>query len=110
MNLKSYVCKGQMNIFDFLEQKKPGDWVEEEWLGKEISFDEIAESVGELIVLDKSTESHAWYKVVRVEKIIPHEGRRRLIYYDGCKQRGLINERYFDKGIRFRERAWRLKA
>lgn len=105
---------GQLNIFDCLNSIKtsfkPGEWVEECVLGKEITFQEITERVGKLIIIDMSTVSHAWYKIVKVEKIIPYEGMRRLIYYDGCKQRGLVNEQYFDKETQFMsKRAWDIK-
>lgn len=90
---------------------KPGDWVEKEMLGAELTFDEIAQSVGSLIILDKSTQSHEWYKVVMVEEIVLVEGnQRRLVYYDGVKQRGLINEMYFEENVYHRQRAWRIRG
>lgn len=107
--------EGQMNLFDFIKrQVKPGEWLEENQLGKEMTFDEIAESVGKVIAIDKSTESHAWYKAVRVEKILEKDEydrkNRRLIYYDGARQRGLISEMYFQgNDLRGRQRAWRIK-
>ncbi len=90
----------QMNIFDFIEAPvRPGEWLQESRLGEEMTFDEIAQSVGKVIAIDKSTQSHAWYKAVLVEKILErdeYDGRyRRLIYYDGTKQRGYISEMYF---------------
>lgn len=98
----------QLNIFDYLNINKqsynPGEWVEEDLLGEELTFDEIAARIGKLIIISMSTVSHAWYKVVKVEKIIPYEGRRRLIYYDGDRQRGLVDERYFDKQTQFMPR------
>lgn len=88
-----------------------GGYVEEEMLGEPLTFDEITEMVGELIVLDNSTESHAWYKVVKVEKITcnKYEEQRRLVFFDGKKQRGMINEIYFDSNYRNPQKAWRLK-
>lgn len=88
----------QMDIFSFLpEQFKPGDWIEEKDVGRELTFDEIVQRIGNCIVMDYSTESHRWYKVVLVEKIIiVEENQRRLIYYDGDRQRGLVNEFYFN--------------
>lgn len=106
---------GQMSLFDFIiPQVKPGEWLQESQLGKEITFDEIARSVGKVIAIDKSTQSHAWYKAVLVEKILErdeYDGRyRRLIYYDGMKQRGYISEMYFqDDNLRNRQRAWRVR-
>lgn len=106
---------GQMSLFDFIiPQVKPGEWLQESQLGKEITFDEIAQSVGKVIAIDKSTQSHAWYKAVLIEKILErdeYDGRyRRLIYYDGMKQRGYISEMYFqDDNLRNRQRAWKIK-
>lgn len=106
---------GQMSLFDFIiPQVKPGEWLQESQLEKEITFDEIAQSVGKVIAIDKSTQSHAWYKAVLIEKILErdeYDGRyRRLIYYDGMKQRGYISEMYFqDDNLRNRQRAWKIK-
>lgn len=106
---------GQMSLFDFIiPQVKPDEWLQESQLGKEITFDEIAQSVGKVIAIDKSTQSHAWYKAVLIEKILErdeYDGRyRRLIYYDGMKQRGYISEMYFqDDNLRNRQRAWKIK-
>ena len=62
---------GQMSLFDFIiPQVKPGEWLQESQLGKEITFDEIAQSVGKVIAIDKSTQSHSWYKAVLIEKIL----------------------------------------
>lgn len=90
---------------------KIGDYVEEELLGELLTFDEIAEMTGELIVLDNSTKSRAWYKIVKVEKIACNkdENQRRLVFFDGKKQRGMINEIYFDSNYRNPQKAWRLK-
>lgn len=104
----------QMDIFSFLEPQKqaykPGDWVGKEDLGKKLTFDEIAKEAGNLIVMDKSTESHEWYKVVLAEKIAAGDnGRRILVYYEGCKQRGLVDEMWFNESLRFPARAYRLK-
>lgn len=87
-----------MTIFDFVEEPvQPGDWVtlESGKIGGRLTFEEIAESIGKMIVLDMSTQSHAWYKAVLVEKIVFTEIGRRLIYYDGSRQRGSIDEIYF---------------
>ena len=104
----------QLNIFSFLQEQcktfAPGDWVEKDVLGKQLTFDEIMKEIGNLIILERSTESHEWYKVVRVEKIVlVDEGKqRRLVYYDGVRQRGMINEMYFNENRRFPERAYRI--
>ena len=83
----------QIRLFD--GELTPGTWVETH--GRELTFDEIAKSIGKIIVMDMSTESHKWFKAVRVERIYtyPESGERRLIYFDGTKQRGYVNEMYF---------------
>ena len=89
----------------------PGSLVEENILGDELTFDEIAEMVGEIIILDRSTESKNWYKAVKVEDVfVSSDDRRCLRYYDGAKQRGTIDEMYFDKSQRSPQRAWRVKS
>ena len=107
---------GQISLFDFVDpQVKPGEWLQESQLGKEITFDEIARSVGKVIAIDKSTQSHARGTkrclLKRYWKEMQYDGRyRRLIYYDGMKQRGYISEMYFqDDNLRNRQRAWKIK-
>lgn len=89
----------------------PGDWIEKESIGEQLSFDEITQMIGKLIVMDLSTVSHEWYKVVMVEKIVMVENntQRRLVYYDGKNQRGLVNEMWFDESVSYPARAYRLK-
>ena len=88
----------------------PGSLVEENILGDELTFDEIAEMVGEIIILDRSTESRNWYKAVKVEDVfVSNDDHRHLRYYDGAKQRGIIDEMYFSKSQRNPQRAWRVK-
>ena len=112
----NYECEGQMSLMDLLspEEKvfKPGDWIEKENVGEQLAFEEITHMIGRLIVMDKSTTSHEWYKVVRVEQIVMVESntQRRLVYCDGAKQRGMVNEMYFDETIHSPARAFRLKA
>lgn len=97
-------------MFDFIPRNfKPGDWIDEELVGVELSFEDFAEMVGMLIVNDMSTESRKWYKIVQIEKIvIGDNGHRRLVYYDGKKQRGLVDEMYFNSEMRFPARAYKL--
>lgn len=108
-------CEGQMSLMDLFQQQKTfnaGDWIEIENVGEQLTFDEITKMIGRLIVMDKSTVSHAWYKAVRVERIVMVENntQRRLVYYDGTTQRGLVNEMYFDEKISFPARAYKLKS
>ena len=57
-----------MSLMDLLapakEVFKPGDWIEVENVGEQLTFDEITQMIDQLIVMDMSTESHEWYKVV----------------------------------------------
>lgn len=103
----------QLDIFSYLQPQqkkfKPGDWVEKDVIGKQLTFDEITKEVGNLIVMDKSTSSHEWYEVVLVEKIVIVEGnQRRLVYYDGTRQRGLVNEKWFNENVNHPAKAWKL--
>ena len=83
----------QIGLFD--DELLPGTGVETH--GRELTFDEITKRVGQIIIMDESTESHKWFKAVRVERIYtyPESGDRRLIYFDGGRERGLVDERYF---------------
>lgn len=83
----------QISLFD--GELTPGTWVETH--GRELTFDEVAQRVGQIIIMDKSTENHTWFLVVRVEKIYTdyETGNRRLIYFDGTRQRCLVDEMYF---------------
>lgn len=104
----------QLNLFSLLESQKafePGDWVEKDVLGKQLTFDDITKEIGNLIVMDKSTSGHEWYRVVLVEKIsISKENQRCLIYYDGTKQRGLVNEMWFDESMVHPAKAYKLEV
>lgn len=104
----------QLDIFSFLPQKKtfsPGEYVEKDFLGSQLTFDEITREAGNLIIMDKSTVSHEWYEIVRVEKIISVEEKRqrRLIYYDGTRQYGLVNEMYFNDNLPYPASAYRIR-
>lgn len=70
----------------------------EEVFGKmvQLSFDEVAERVGKILVLDRSTQSQSSCIAVKVLKIVPYDGMRRAICSDGRKGHELlINERDF---------------
>ena len=109
-------CEGQLSFMDLLtattNEFKPGDWIEKENVGEQLTFDQITQMVNQLIIMDMSTVSHEWYKVVMVERIVMVENntQRRLVYYDGAKQRGMVNEMYFDETMQFPSRAYRLKG
>lgn len=103
----------QLDLFSLIVDSKfkAGDWIEKNFVGRKLSFDEIANRIGELIVMDLSTSSTEWYKVVLVERIVPsNNSHRRLVYYDGCKQRGLVDEMYFNENKTFPAKAYELKV
>lgn len=49
--------------------------------------------VGKLYAVDVSTQSHLWFQVVRIEKIIPHETDWRVICYHGKKNSPMLCNR-----------------
>lgn len=112
--LLNYKCEGQMSIFDCICERfqcKPGTYIEDIRLGEELTFEDITKEVGNLIAIDVGTEGENWYIAVIVEKIhINENGTRRLVYFDGNRQRRLVDEMYFEKGRRNRLRAWRLRC
>ena len=97
---------GQMNIFDLIRERKAGDIVET--YGRELAFDELPDMKGRLIVISKDTVSTKWRVVVRVVDVIwnSYEGCRRLIYSEGGRQRGMVDERYFKADSPWRVRIW----
>lgn len=103
----------QLDIFSFLpiQQKvfKPGEWVEKAVVGKRLTFDEIVQEAGNLIIMELSTVSHEWFQVVRVERIVlVEEGKqRRLVYFDGTRQK-LVNEAYFREDSCSPSRAYKI--
>lgn len=79
----------QLSMFDMIPSV--GKWYEE--ATTEVPFDDL--KVGEIYLLDCSTESHKWYLSVMVEKIIIlPEGMPRAILYTGKKDRGLVNKNW----------------
>lgn len=86
----------------------PGTWVDEDKLGNKLTFNQITGMVGKKIIIDLSTSSHKWYKVVQVEKIVQNGTQRRLVYYDGMKQRGLVNECYFSPDYKYSTTAFEI--
>lgn len=87
----------------------PGTWVDEDKLGNQLTFNQITGMVGQNIIIDFSNESKNWYKVVQVEKIVMNGTQRRLVYYDGKKQRGLVNECYFSPDYKYSTTAFEIK-
>ena len=97
---------GQMTLFDFMpKQLSPGEIVETH--GRELTFQEAYGRVGEMLILDVSTQNHEWFKAVFIEesKDIPdiyndcgnllQHGYRRIIAFDGARQRCLLSDYFF---------------
>ena len=109
--LNNYECDGQLSMFEPTpDVYNPGDWIEENYIGRELTFDEITEMIGKLIVDDLSTTSRKCYKVVQIERIaVGEDGYRLLFYSDGTRQPGIISERFFDSNLKFPARIYELK-
>ena len=68
----------QISFDDLLGVPTAGEIVESH--GRRLSFDEAAARIGEIIILNVSTESHEWFRAVRVLKaVVTPDGERRLI-------------------------------
>ena len=93
----------QMSLFD--GELEPGTYVETH--GAQLSFEELTHMVGKIVILDRSTQSHAWYKAVRILEVrADSEGTRNLLFFDGGKQLGRVNERWFAPGVKYPEKAY----
>ena len=68
----------QISFDDLLGVPTAGEIVESH--GCRLSFDEAAARIGEIIILNISTENHEWFRAVRVLKaVVTPDGERRLI-------------------------------
>ena len=68
----------QISFDDLLGVPTAGEIVESH--GRRLSFDEAAARIGEIIILNISTENHEWFRAVRVLKaVVTQDGERRLI-------------------------------
>lgn len=83
---------------------KPGEYVGT--VGRELIFREITERVGQMIIIDCSTQSHKWYQAARVEKISDSPDGKRLVLYTGKRQRGSIAERYLRRDAMHRTKIY----
>lgn len=100
---------------------KVGDYVSEDMLGELLTFDELTEMVGQLVVADYSTESKNWYKLVKIQEFVSDDSENRtLIISNGPKKTdtGNIGEWAFNvtgthilggKEVPKARRVWRLK-
>lgn len=68
----------QISFDDLLGVPTAGEIVESH--GRRLSYDEAAARIGEIIILNISTENHEWFRAVRVLKaVVTPDGERRLI-------------------------------
>ena len=83
----------QLTFDDLLGVPAAGEIVERH--GRRLTFAEAAARIGEIIILNISTENHEWFRAVRVLRAVTTpDGERRLI----CERdKGLcyLGERYF---------------
>ena len=90
----------QTSLFD--GEIEPGTYVEE--YGKRLSFDDLTHMIGQIVIIDRSTQSHVWHMAVRVLKIVDTTDGRRLLYSDrpnkGRKDYCSVSEIYFDDKCR----------
>lgn len=99
--------QGQMSIFDCFPELclKPGDYVTTH--GASICHIMRKGYIGSLIVMNKSTKSHEWWQVGRLEDYFECEGVMRAVVYNGKQQRQLID---FLPGVGIYElRPWQMK-
>ena len=93
----------QMSLFD--GELEPGTYVETH--GALLSFEELTHMVGQVVILDCSTQSHAWYKAVRILELrVDSDGTRNLLLFDGGRQLGRVNELWFAPGEKYPEKAY----
>lgn len=78
----------QLTLFDEPSAVKPGDWVTTH--GAVIPKVMRPSYIGKLVVIDLSTQSHKWFKVARLERIVENDGHDRSVLYTGTKQRSII--------------------
>ena len=88
----------QLMFSDFLPPFSPpakvGEYVKT--YGRIIRSSEIAAYVGKTVICNKSTESHEWYRRVKILSVHPDENGRRVIFNEGSRQNSSILDIYLD--------------
>lgn len=74
----------------------PGDYVEE--VGDPLTFGEMYSMIGQLAILDVSTESHEWYKIVMITCISVGNNERRVVFHSGSGTLGNLLDIHFRGG------------
>ena len=68
----------QITFDDLMGVPAAGEIVESH--GRRLSFDDAAARIGEIVILNISTESHEWFRAIRVLKmVITPDGERRIV-------------------------------
>ena len=84
----------QMTIFDFMapdrKEVEPGALVESH--GRELTHEDLLGVIGQMVVMDKSTESHEWFNAGVLECYFWFEREKVWIanVYDGGRQRNIF--------------------
>ena len=112
----------QLSIFDLIPATEPiiGTWFDEYPGGDPVPWDEVFESVGQVFLVDVSTESHIWLKAVRILRAFWYDGNcfyaglaphmvRRVVWDDGSKQNGLYTGDYWPDEANRKFYRWRAK-
>lgn len=65
----------QLSIFDIIGATEPllGTWFEEYPDAEPVPWEEVRNSVGKVLLVDVSTESHIWLKAVRILRSEYHD-------------------------------------
>ena len=89
----------QITIFDIspIPNFKAGDTVEDTaHVGKQLSWEEAKSMIGQMLWLKHKLQSMTYYEALIVEELVNLERNypypERLICFDGCKQRSLIDQ------------------
>lgn len=83
----------QITFDDLLGVPAAGEIVERH--GRRMSFDEAAARIGEIIILNISTESHEWFRAIRVLKMVVAPGGERRIVCERDKGLCYLGEGFF---------------
>lgn len=90
---KEYSCEGQISLFDWSPEAQPepeiGAWIKE--CGAVICHIMIPGYIGQKVAIDKSTHTHRWYRVGRLERYFEHEGHMRAVVDVGEHQKQLVD-------------------
>ena len=95
IKIKSIETSVTEQLSFFAPETVPGTYVTS--YGAPICFDDLQNYIGRIVIMDCSTQSHKWYKAIRVEKILHTADGRRLIYTANPRRpcECAVDERFF---------------